>query len=147
MRINGGEDIRLSTQHTRRPMQQNAEATTEIRDAERNSGRVSHTFEAGIETRKNLYQRLLHCSTSMSSRTEPGYCLCCCHIAILPYCHIKENGCSPSVIAAASQCLQKEKYPHFLFRFLRDCLKTLWYRRLPDLPSPHPRRRWSFQSR
>lgn len=68
-------------------------------------------------------------------------------VAILPYCHIKENGCSPSVIAAASQCLQKEKYPHFLFRFLRDCLKTLWYRRLPDLPSPHPRRRWSFQSR
>jgi hypothetical protein len=69
------DDIRLIYAVTSRPMQQNAEATTEIRDAERNSGLISHTFEAGIETRKNLYQRLLHCSTSMSSRTEPGYCL------------------------------------------------------------------------
>jgi hypothetical protein len=40
-------------------MQQNAEATTEIRDAERNSGLISHTFEAGIEARKNLYKRPL----------------------------------------------------------------------------------------
>lgn len=46
---------------------------TEIRDAERNSGLIAHTFEAGIETCENLYQRLLNGSSSLSSRTEPGY--------------------------------------------------------------------------
>lgn len=46
------DDIRLIYSDKDRPMQQNAEATTEIRDAERNSGLNSHTFEAGMKPAK-----------------------------------------------------------------------------------------------
>ena len=142
------DDIRLIYSDERRPMQQNAEAATEISDAKRNSGLNSHTFETGIEkppkaSFKTSHTVALPCPAAPSQATV---------FLLLPEERKRERktkmiGQNMSVTAAASQCLQKRKYPHFLALFLRDCLRTLYYRRRLDLPSLHPHRRWNFQTR